>query len=80
MDQAAAHLLDFSKDFDTKLLEQFVLIAMDGTHPNREAAHEFLIKLKEHPDMWRRADAIVETSSNLHTKVYGLQLLSDAIS
>ena len=80
MEQAAAHLLDFSKPFDTKLLEQFVLIAMDGNHPNREAAHEFLIQLKEHPDMWRRADAIVETSDNLYTKVFGLQLLSNAIS
>ena len=73
-DQAAAHLLDFSKDFDARLLEQLVLVAVDGTHQSREAAHEFLVKLKERPDMWRRADAIVETSTGLCTKVRGLQL------
>jgi len=80
MDAAAAHLLNFSQPFDCSLLDQIVLIAMDGSHPQRAAANEFLVKMKDHPDMWRRADAILEVSKNLHTKFFGLQVLGEAIS
>jgi exportin-1 len=80
MDAAAAHLLDFSKPFDSSLLDQIVAIAMDGLHPQRPAANEFLVRMKEHPDMWKRADAILETSKQLTTKFFGLQVLSDAIN
>lgn len=80
MDAAAAHLLDFSKPFDGSLLEQIVSIAMDGLHPQRPAANEFLVRMKEHPDMWKRADAILETSKQLGTKFFGLQVLSETIN
>ena len=80
MDTAAAHLLDFSKPFDSDLLDQIVVIAMDGLHPQRPAANEFLVRMKEHPDMWKRADAILETSKQLATKFFGLQVLGDTIS
>lgn len=50
MEAAAAHLLNTSKPFDCNLLDQIVLIAMDGSHPQRAAANEFLVKMKEHPE------------------------------
>jgi hypothetical protein len=52
MDAAAQHLLDFSKDFDISLLDQIVAIAFDGSHPQRANANEFLIMLKDHPEMY----------------------------
>lgn len=80
MDAAAAHLLNFSAPLDCSLLEQLVAIAMDGSHPQRAAANEFLVKIKEHPDMWRRADSILEMSSDPATKFFGLQVLTEAIN
>lgn len=79
MDAAAAHLLDFSKPFDCALLDQIFLIAMDGAHPQRQAANEFLVRIKEHPDMWKRVDAILETTTQLSTKVFALQVLTETI-
>ena len=52
MDAAAQHLLDFSKEFDISLLDQIVAIAFDGSHPQRANANEFLVMLKEHPEMY----------------------------
>jgi exportin-1 len=79
MDAAAAHLLDFSKPFDCALLDQIVLIVMDGSHPQRQAANEFLVRIKDHPDMWKRVDAILESSTQVFTKMFALQVLSDTI-
>lgn len=80
MEAAVAHLLNFSQPFDCSLLDQIVAIAMDGAHPQRSAANEFLVRIKNHPDMWRRADAILETSKQPHTRFFGLQILDEAIS
>lgn len=80
MEAAAAHLLNFSQPFDCELLEQIVAIAMDGSHPQRPAANEFLVKMKDHPDMWKRADAILETAKREETKYFGLQVLTEAIN
>lgn len=79
MDLAAAHLLDFSKPFDCTLLDQILMIAMDGSNPNRQGANEFLVRIKEHPDMWKRVYAILEQSSQLSTIIFGLQVLQEAI-
>lgn len=79
MEAAAAHLLDFSQEFDIKLLEQIIAIAYDANHRQRAAANEFLVRMKDHPDMWKRADAILESSNNITTKFFGLQVLGDAI-
>lgn len=49
MDLAAKHLLDFSIPFDVSLLDQILTIAMDGAHPQRGKAHEFLLLIKDHP-------------------------------
>lgn len=73
-------MLNFTQPFDCSLLDQIVLIAMDGSHPQRSAANEFLVRMKDHPDMWRRADAILESSKQLQTKFFGLQVLGEAIT
>ena len=49
METAANHLLDFSIPFDVTLLDQIVGIAMDGAHPQRSKANEFLVLIKDHP-------------------------------
>ena len=70
MDLAAKHLLDFSIPFDVALLDQIVAVAMDGAHPQRNKANEFLVLIKDHPDMWKRADAVLESeASSPATKV-----------
>lgn len=79
MDAAAAHLLDFNKDFDIELLDQIVSIAFDPSHPQRAKANDCMVRMKDHPDMWKRADAILETSSSPATKFFGLQVLGEAI-
>jgi len=77
MDKAVAHLMDFSKPFDTELLDQISAISMDGLHPQRARAMEFLMVMKENPDMWKRADAILETSKQDASKFFALSTLRD---
>lgn len=79
MDAAASHLLDLSQPLDCALLDQIVLIAMDGANTQRQAANEFLVRIKDHPDMWKRVDAILESSQQLATRLFGLQVLSETI-
>lgn len=80
MDVAAAHLLDLSKELDISLLDQIMLIAMDGSHPQRSNANDFLVKMKDHPDMWKRADAILDKTHNEATRFFGLSVLGSAIT
>jgi exportin-1 len=80
MEEAAAHLLNFSLPFDCQLLDQIVLISLDSAHPQRSAANTFLVKMKEHPDMWRRADSILEGSKQDSSKFFALQVLTDSIN
>ena len=75
-----AHLLDFSKPFDCSLLDQIIEIAMDSNHTNRKAANEFLMRIKENPNIWKRADSILEMSKLPATKFFGLQVLGEAIN
>lgn len=80
MDAAASHLLDFSKPFDTALLDQLVAIAYDGSNSNRKAAEDFLIRMRENPDMWKRAADILDSSKQLNSIFFALQVLAEAIS
>ena len=80
METAASHLLDFSKPFDTDLLDQIFVIAMNSSHPQRPQANEFLVMLKENPDIWRRSNEILETSKQDSSKFFALQVLSDVIN
>lgn len=70
MEEVEAHLLNFSQPFDCSLLDQIVMIAMDGAHPQRAAANDFLVRVKDNPNMWKRADVIMEMSTQSATKFF----------
>lgn len=73
-------MLDFSKPFDVVLLDQIAVISMDGSHPQRPRANEFLVMMKDNPEMWKRSDAILETSKIEASKFFALQVLSEMIN
>lgn len=76
MDQVAASLV---KQFDISVLDQLVSTAYDPTNPQRGAANKALMQLQEAPELWTKADEMIEKSSNPHTRFFGLQVLDDAI-
>jgi exportin-1 len=80
MEAAAKHLMDFSKPFDIELLDQIAVISMDPAHPQRSRANEFLVMMKDNAEMWKRADAIIETSKQEASKFFALQVLGDMIN
>jgi len=75
MEQAFAHLLDFSQPFDSKSLDQICAMAADGLNPNRQAAEAFLVEMTNHPEMWKRTDAVLETTASTLTAFFMLQVL-----
>ena len=66
-------------EFDIRLLDQVVAAAYDPISPHRAAANKALMQLQESPDLWQRADAIIEQSQNPNSRFFGLQVLDDAI-
>jgi exportin-1 len=66
-------------DFDINLLDQVVGAAYDPISPHRAQANKALMQLQESPDLWQRADGIIEQSSNPNSRFFGLQMLDDAI-
>lgn len=80
MEAAARHLLDFSlPEFEASLLDSIVSAAYDPRSPMRASANTCLMALKENPDLWTRADKILEKCRNPQARFFGLQLLDDAI-
>lgn len=67
------------QDFDVSLLDQVVSAAYDPISPHRAEANKALMQLQEHPDLWQKADAIMEQSQNGSARFFGLQVLDDAI-
>jgi exportin-1 len=67
------------QDSDISLLDQLVAAAYDPVSPHRAAANKALMSLQEHPDLWQKADAIMEQSQNPSARFFGLQVLDDAI-
>ena len=80
MEAAAAHIMDMSLPFDANLLDELFSIALNGTNVHRAAANDFLVRMKEHPEMWKRVDKIIENCRHMGTKFFGLQVLSEAIN
>jgi exportin-1 len=76
MDQVAASLV---KQFDLSVLDQLVSAAYDPVHPQRGAANKALMQLQEAPELWTKADEMIEKSTNPQTRFFGLQVLDDAI-
>lgn len=65
--------------FDVPLLDNVVSTAYDPINPQRSNANKTLMALQECPDIWTKADAILEKAQNPQTRFFGLQVLDDAI-
>ena len=76
--EAVAHQL-LNGEFDIGLLDQVVGAAYDPISPHRSQANKALMQLQESPDLWQRADGIIEQSQNPNSRFFGLQVLDDAI-
>lgn len=77
---AAQRLLDPTVgEFDVALLDNVVATAYDPVNPSRAAANKALMTLQESPDLWTKADAILERAQNPQSRFFGLQILDDAI-
>lgn len=79
MSSALQRLLDPSIEFDIPLLDTIVSAAFDPLNPQQKEANDTLMKLQENPDLWTKADGILERANNPHTRFFGLQILDDAI-
>jgi len=67
------------EEFDVSLLDDVVTAAYSPSDPNRAMANKALMALQEAPDVWTKADAILERSQNPQSRFFGLQVLDDAI-
>ncbi len=65
--------------FDVSLLDSVVSTAYDPMNVQRSNANKALMALQENPDVWTKADAILEKAQNAQTRFFGLQILDDAI-
>jgi exportin-1 len=72
-------LLAGGDNFDITLLDSVVGAAYDPVSPHRAQANKALMQLQESPDLWQKADGIIEQSQNPHSRFFGLQVLDDAI-
>jgi len=79
MEAAMHRICDLSQEMDVHLLDNIVATAYDPMNPQRASANNVLMALKENPDIWVRADAIMERAINSQTRFFGLQLLEDVI-
>lgn len=79
IEAAAQQLLQPIGEFDVSLLDQVVAAAYNPVDPNRAMANKALMALQESPDVWTRADAILERAQNPQSRFFGLQVLDDAI-
>ena len=79
MEAAAQQLLAPNGEFDVSLLDQVITAAYSPADPNRAMANKALMALQESPDVWTKADAILERAQNPQSRFFGLQVLDDAI-
>ena len=66
-------------EFSVAALDQIVTAAYNPADPNRALANTTLMQFQEAPDVWTKADAIIEQASNPTARFFGLQVLDDAI-
>lgn len=60
-------------------LDAVITAAYNPVDPNRALANKTLMQLQEAPDLWTKADAIIEQAGTAQARFFGLQLLDDAI-
>jgi exportin-1 len=65
--------------FDVAILDRIVATAYSPSDPHRAAANKALMQLQEVPELWNKADAIIEGATNPQARFFGLQALDDAI-
>ncbi|KAI8826555.1 armadillo-type protein [Fimicolochytrium jonesii] len=71
-------ILDFSGDLDTGLFDG-VVNAMFVYGPEQSVANTVLEQFRQHPDAWKRVDAILERSQVLQSKYIALSILENLI-
>ncbi len=79
IETAATRLLDMNHPLDVKLFDQVIHATYDPQHPQQSEANTLLMRIKEHPQMWSRADAILEGADTPQGQFFGVQLLEDVI-
>jgi len=79
MEAALQRLLDFSQEFDVALLDNVVTATYDPVNPQRAEANKVLMALKDNPDVWTKADGILERANSPHTRFLAVSILDDAI-
>jgi exportin-1 len=77
MDDTA--LQELQTNFRVELLDRVVQTAYNPTDPQRAQANKVLMAFQQVPDVWTKADAILETSQQRETKFFALQILDDVI-
>ena len=66
-------------DFSVGALDAVITAAYNPIDPNRSVANKTLMQLQEAPDLWTKADAIIEQAGTAQARFFGLQLLDEAI-
>ncbi len=79
IETAATRLLDMNHPLDVNLFDQVIQATYDPHHPQQSEANNLLVRIKEHPHMWSRADTILEGASTTQGQFFGVQLLEDVI-
>ncbi|KAM7280728.1 hypothetical protein ACFE04_007862 [Oxalis oulophora] len=77
---AAEKLRDLSQPIDVPLLDATVAAFYGtGSKEERQAADQILRDLQNNPDMWLQVVHILQTTKNLNTKFFALQVLEGVI-
>ncbi|GEQ68186.1 hypothetical protein JCM33374_g1853 [Metschnikowia sp. JCM 33374] len=71
-------ILDFSKDLDLDLFDH-VVETFYKSGPDQSKASVILTQFQEHPESWRRADAILSAAKNSQSKYIALSCLNSLI-
>ena len=77
--ESVANRLLSPETFDVAALDQVVQATYDPVSPHRAASNKVLMQLQEMPDLWVKADAIIENAQHAQTRFFGLQTLDEAI-
>ncbi|KAF9188580.1 Karyopherin transporter [Haplosporangium sp. Z 767] len=72
-------ILDFNRDLDINLLDQVVAAFYNSQGPDHKLAQQVLTQFQEHPDAWRRVDAILDNSKMSYTKFLALTILEKLV-
>ena len=62
-------ILDFSQELDVSVLDQVVQVMYTSSGAQQQEAQRTLTQFQENPDAWQRVPAILETATNIQSKV-----------